>query len=79
MLRWLSEKPEVPAVQADADPSGLKPNQRVAVSADDYAKEPIHGILVAADAEEVVIRHEADRVGTVHVHFPRFGYDVLPA
>jgi glutathione S-transferase len=68
--------PETPRVRADGDPSGLKPGQGVIVQADDYAREPVHGTLVAADAEEMVIRHENERVGTLHIHFPRLGYDV---
>jgi hypothetical protein len=68
--------PENPRVRAGGDPSGLKLGQHVVVQADDYAREPIHGTLVAADAEEMVIGHENERVGTVHIHFPRLGYDV---
>lgn len=64
---------------ADGDPGGLTHGQRVAVRADDYARDPVHGTLVAADAETVVIRHEEDRVGVVHVHFPRIGYEVVAA
>lgn len=71
--------PEAPRIRADGDPSGLKPGQRVAVRADDYARDPVYGTLVAADAEELVIRHEDEPVGTVHIHFPRLGYDVLAA
>lgn len=67
------------ASRADADPSGLKPGARVVVRADDYAREPVSGELVAADAETVVIRHEDPRVGTVHIHFPRLGYEVSAA
>jgi len=47
------------------------------VRADDYGREPVRGLLVAADAEEVIIRHENERVGVVHIHFPRAGYEVL--
>ena len=39
----------------------------------------VAGALVAADAQEIVIRHENDRVGAIHVHFPRAGYDVVAA
>jgi len=69
--------PEAPLVRADADPSGLRPGQHVVVRADDYGREPVRGLLVAADAEEVIIRHENERVGVVHIHFPRAGYEVL--
>jgi alcohol dehydrogenase class IV len=32
-----------------------------------------------ADAGEIVIRTEGPRSGTVHVHFPRFGYSAVAA
>ncbi|WP_298962135.1 glutathione S-transferase family protein [uncultured Methylobacterium sp.] len=68
-----------PVRVADADPSGLRAGQAVAIGTDDTSHDPIRGILVGADAEEVVIRHAHERVGTVHVHFPRAGYEVTPA
>jgi hypothetical protein len=34
---------------------------------------------VAADAEDMVIRHENERFGAVHIHFPRAGFEVLAA
>lgn len=64
---------------AEGDPCGLRPGTPVTVRADDYAQEPVAGTLVAADAQEIVIRHENDRVGAIHVHFPRAGYDVVAA
>jgi glutathione S-transferase len=70
-------RPETPQIRADADPSGIKPGGSVVVRTDDYCREPVRGQLVAADAEEVVIRHENERVGVVHIHFPRVGYEVL--
>jgi glutathione S-transferase len=59
------------------DPSGLKAGDAVAIRSDD-ANDPIHGILVTADRDEIVIRHENELVGLVHVHFPRFGYSAIP-
>ncbi|MBV8522453.1 MAG: glutathione S-transferase family protein [Acetobacteraceae bacterium] len=69
--------PEPPHIRANADPSGLMPGQSVAVRADDYARDPIRGRLVAADAEELIIQHDDGRVGTVYIHFPRAGYELL--
>jgi hypothetical protein len=70
--------PETPRLHTDGDPSGLRAGEHVVVQADDYAREPVHGTLVAADAEELVIRHNNERVGMVQIHFPRLGYDVRP-
>ena len=58
------------------DPSGLKGGEAVNLRTDE-AGDPIRGILVAANAREIVIRSQNDRVGTVHVHFPRFGYSLV--
>jgi glutathione S-transferase len=64
---------------ADADPSGLRKGAHVVVTPDDNAKVPVAGMLVAADAQEVVIERTSDAAGRVHVHFPRAGFEVLPA
>ncbi|GGE22658.1 glutathione S-transferase [Aureimonas endophytica] len=69
-------EPEAVTGVAENDPSGLAAGDAVIIRTDD-ANDPIAGILVAADAREIVIRHENARVGTVHVHFPRFGYSAL--
>ena len=61
------------------DPIGVSPGANVFVMADDYGREPITGTLVAANAERVVVERSDERVGTVHVHFPRAGYVALPA
>lgn len=62
-----------------ADPLGLAPGAVVAVSADDYGRDPILGRLVAANHERVVIAREDNNLGRLHVHFPRVGYIITPA
>ena len=74
-----SSEPRDPGIPADGDPSGLRAGQEVVVRADDRGRDPIRGALVAADAQEVVVMHRNDRVGAVHIHFPRAGFDVQPA
>lgn len=51
-------------------------NQRVTIAPADYGKDGVEGELVAVLAERLVLRRETDRFGTIHVHFPRTGYDV---
>ncbi len=58
------------------DPSGLRAGDPVAIRTDD-ANDPIRGTLVTASPDELVIAHESERVGLVHVHFPRFGYSAV--
>ena len=47
------------------------------VTPDDTGRDPIEGVLVAASDQEVVISRSNERVGEVHVHFPRAGYDIV--
>jgi glutathione S-transferase len=59
----------------DAD-SGLKPGDPVTVTANDYARDPVAGTLVAASAAEIVIARQEAGLGTLHVHVPRLGFDL---
>ncbi|HLI67512.1 MAG TPA: glutathione S-transferase family protein [Caulobacteraceae bacterium] len=71
-----------PAAYTDHDahePLGLKPGQDVMVMADDYGREPIAGLLVAANPERVVIARQDPALGRLQVHFPRAGYFVAAA
>jgi glutathione S-transferase len=45
----------------------------------DSGFDPVEGELVLCSAEEVAVRRTDPRAGTVVVHFPRLGYQVLPA
>ena len=74
-----ASEPRDPGVPADGDPSVLRAGQDVVVQADDRGRDPVRGTLVAADAQEAVVMHRNDRVGVVHIHFPRAGFDVQPA
>ena len=61
-----------------ADPLGLEPGAAIVVMADDYGRDPVAGKLVAATPRGVTLSREDPAVGTVHVHFPRAGYIVVP-
>ena len=69
-----------PAVgtSTDADPSSLRVGADVVVTPDDTGRDPVCGRLIAADAQEIVIRVTHPRVGNVNIHFPRAGFDVVP-
>jgi glutathione S-transferase len=66
-------------LKPDGDPSGLRPGQKVTVTPDDNARVPVSGILVGADASELVIHHRDAAAGDLNIHFPRLGFDVVPA
>ena len=61
------------AVQAGL---GFEAGEAVTVAAIDYARDAVAGTLVGLNAQEVVIRRMDERAGTVHVHFPRHGFQV---
>jgi len=42
----------------------------------DSGLDPVTGELLHASTSEIVIRRSDPRAGTVHVHFPRFGYQL---
>ena len=58
---------------------GFEPGQAVSVAATDYGTDPSTGTLVGLSADEVVIRRHDERAGTVHVHFPRQGFQIRKA
>ena len=63
------------AARFTAEP-GLEEGADVVVTPTDYAHDPAAGQLVGLGPEEVVIARHDDRAGTVHVHFPRIGFQI---
>jgi glutathione S-transferase len=59
--------------------SGFEAGAQITVSAIDYAIDPVSGTLVGLDAQAVVIERRDERAGTLHVHFPRIGYQIKQA
>ena len=55
---------------------GLEAGQAITVAATDYGTDPVAGVLVGLGADEVVLRRDDPRAGTVHVHFPRAGFQI---
>jgi glutathione S-transferase len=56
------------------DDHGIPLGSRVTITAESFGQEPTEGELIAATRTHYSIRREDDRVGMVHVHFPRIGY-----
>ena len=69
-------RPEKPLAIGDHDTSGLKAGSIVSVRSDDTGRDAVRGQLVAANAQEIVIRSEHASVGEINIHFPRAGFDV---
>jgi glutathione S-transferase len=66
-------------VHDPADPLAAKPGDAVFIIADDYGRDRVEGVLVAANPERIVIARSHERTGKVHVHFPRTGYIAMKA
>ena len=56
--------------------AGLAEGDEVTVTPTDYAHDAVAGRLVGLGPQEVVIARTDDRAGTVHVHFPRIGFQI---
>jgi hypothetical protein len=39
----------------------------------------VTGELVFSGREEIILRREDERAGTLHVHFPRYGFQIIAA
>jgi glutathione S-transferase len=55
---------------------GFAAGESVTVTPTDYGRDPVVGALVGLTPEEVVIERHDERAGTVHVHFPRLGFQI---
>lgn len=63
------------SVQVDGG-QGFEAGMQVTVAATDYATDAVSGTLVGLTNDEVAIERRDPRAGTVHVHFPRIGYQI---
>ena len=61
------------------DPDGIARGDRITVTPDDYAFDPVAGEVIAIDIDEVAIHRRDPEVGDVVVHFPRAGFRVAAA
>lgn len=55
---------------------GFEPGEAVTVAANDYGTDLVAGTLVGLSLDEVVLRRVDPRAGTLHVHFPRIGFQL---
>lgn len=51
----------------------------VAVQPDDYGRDPVTGTLSAISDRHVTVTRQVPEIGTVHVHFPKVNYEVVPS
>lgn len=55
---------------------GIALGEQASVMPVDSGFDPVTGELLMASADEIVLRRTDARAGTVHVHFPRFGFQL---
>ncbi|HUX25503.1 MAG TPA: glutathione S-transferase family protein [Burkholderiales bacterium] len=58
------------------DDHGIALGSKVTITAESFGFEPTEGELVAATRTRYTLRRSDPRAGTVHVHFPRIGYQL---
>lgn len=55
---------------------GFEAGEPVTVTPTDYGRDPVAGLLVGLSDDEVVLQRRDERAGTLHVHFPRLGFQI---
>lgn len=60
-------------------PDGMQLGDPVVVVHDEYGSGNVMGRLAPSDSDEIAVRRETERAGSVVVHFPREDYTVLAA
>ena len=53
-------------------------HRTVRVVPDDYGRDPVTGVLSAVSDRHVTVTRDVPDLGTVHVHFPKVNYEVVP-
>jgi glutathione S-transferase len=67
-------QPEPLTQDAFQDDHGIALGSRVTVAAEAFGTESTEGVLRAATRTRYTLERADERVGTVHVHFPRIGF-----
>ena len=68
-----AEPQPLPLGESDPD---IRVGADVVVVTEDFGTDPVRGSVLHATAERISIRRTNPVVGTIHVHFPRLGYEV---
>lgn len=71
-----SSKPEAVKNPVALETNGIALGAQASVMPIDTGLDPVVGELLQASADEIVMRRTDPRAGTVHVHFPRFGFQL---
>jgi len=71
-----SSKPDAVSKAIAFETGGIELGSQASVMPVDSGLDPVVGELLQASQDEIILRRADPRAGTVHVHFPRFGYQL---
>ena len=71
-----SSQPEAVKAAIAFETGGINLGDQAQAMPVDSGLDPVTGELLNASSDEIVLRRTDPRAGTVHVHFPRFGYQL---
>ena len=71
-----SSTPQAVRDPVTVETGGIALGEQASAMPVDSGLNPVTGELVQASTDEIVIRRTDPRAGTLHVHFPRFGYQL---
>ncbi|XDD52388.1 glutathione S-transferase family protein [Leptospira sp. WS92.C1] len=78
LSRALATSPKFLETQTEAI-DGFMLGQNITVHPENYEHEKIFGRLASIDSSQIILSHETEKTGIVHVHLPRLRYLVQPA
>ncbi len=61
---------------AEEDANDPRIGSNVSIRPNDYALDAVEGILVGCSEHRYIVARESEVAGTVHVHFPRAGFEL---
>lgn len=64
------------ALPASVEQPPFEPGTQVTVAPGDYGQTPVTGTLAAITESRIILARETTGFGTLHVHFPREGYEL---
>ena len=65
-------------ISASETNSDFAPGTPVRIATEDFGPDPVEGIVVRATAADIAIHRTDPHLGSLHIHFPRLGYEVTP-
>jgi hypothetical protein len=71
-----SSKPAPISGAVAFETGGIALGEQASVMPVDSGLDPVVGELLQASSDEIILRRTDPRAGAVHVHFPRFGYQL---